>query len=283
MQNTKFIKLNFSNDKKKINKLKNYIKKEFLKSGIIEFSNLPFKKNKIQKFTDLFTSIYSNDANRRINKFKNTKINTVDLGSHSIPLHSEASFTYSCPEIIWFFCPKNDKNGGPTIICDGKELWQKLKKKTKQFFLKNPIKYEVEIDIPFKKGINLKQDYFANKIGVFNSYIDWKKGKFNFTIIKFAINEDKNSDQLFFANHLLVGSKNEKQIKKMSLINNKKIPKDIIYEIEKLSKKLSIKYSWKENILLMIDNRRFMHGRNKFKKNSVREILNIQTLKANFK
>jgi len=69
----------------------------------------------------------------------------------------------------------------------------------------------------------------------------------------------------------------------MSLINNKKIPKDIIYEIEKLSKKLSTKYSWKENILLMIDNRRFMHGRNKFKENSIREILNIQTLKANFK
>ena len=282
MHNINIFKINFSNDTKKIIKLKNYIKKEFLKSGIIEFSNLPFKKDKIQKFTDLFTSRYSNDANRRINKFKNTKINTVDLGNHSIPLHSEASFTYSCPEIIWFYCSKNDKNSTSTTICDGKELWQKLKNKTKQFFLKNPIKYEVEIDIPFKKEINLKQNYFANKVGVFNSHIDWRRGKLNFTMIKFLINEDINTNQLFFANHILVGSKHEKQIKKMVLINDKKIPKNIIKEIIQLSKKLTINYDWKKNTLLMIDNRRFMHGRKKFKKNSIREILNIQTLKANF-
>ena len=68
----------------------------------------------------------------------------------------------------------------------------------------------------------------------------------------------------------------------MVLINDKKIPKNIIKEIIQLSKKLTINYDWKKNTLLMIDNRRFMHGRKKFKKNSIREILNIQTLKANF-
>ena len=282
MRNTSFIKINFSNDKKKVNKLKNYIKKEFLKSGLIEISNLPFKKEKMQEFTDLFTTYYSNDANRRINKVKNTKINTVDLGCHFIPLHSEASFTYSCPDIIWFYCSKTDEQSSPTTICDGKELWNRLNQDTKQFFLRNPIKYEVEIDIPFKKVKNIKQNYFTNKVGVFDSYIDWKKGKFNFSIIKFAINEDKNTDSLFFANHILVGSKNEKQIKKMILANGKKIPKKIISEIEKLANELTVNHNWKKNTLLMIDNKRFMHGRNEFKKNSVREILNIQTLKANF-
>jgi len=282
MNKISITKINLLNDKKKVNRSINLIKKEFLNSGIIEFSNLPFKKNEIQTFTDFFTTNYANDANRRINKFKDTKINTVDLGNHSIPIHSEASFSYSYPEIIWFYCYKNDKNGAPTTICDGKDLWQKLNKKTKQFFLKNPIKYEVQIDIPFKKKKNLKQEYFVNKIGVFNSHIDWKKSKFNFSILKYAVNEDKNSDALFFSNHIFVGSKNEKQIKNVKLVNDKSIPKNIMKEIIRISRKLTFKYNWKKNILLMIDNKRFMHGRDKFKKNSVREILNIQTLKSNF-
>ena len=37
----------------------------------------------------------------------------------------------------------------------------------------------------------------------------------------------------------------------------------------------------KKNDLLMIDNQRLMHGRNKIMKNEIREILNIQTLVSN--
>lgn len=283
MSNINIPKIDLLKDKNQVRKLKNYVKKKFLKHGIIEFSNLPYKEEKIQEFTNLFTDTYSNDAQRRTNKFKNTKINSVDLGNHFIPLHSEASFTYSCPEIIWFYCSKNDNLGAPTTICDGKNIWSQISEKTKQFFLKNPILFKVEIDIPFKKFQNFKQNYFTNKIGVFDSYINWKKGKFCFSLIKFVINEDYNTNSFFFANHVLVGSENEKQIKKMTLTNGKKIPKNIILEIEKICRKLTINYKWKKNKLLMINNRRFMHGRNKFRKNSNREILNIQTLKANFR
>ena len=281
MRNINLIKINFFLKQKKLKKLINHIKKEFFEYGIIKISNLPFKKNEIQKFTDYFTTSYSNDANRRINKFKNTKINTVDLGNHFIPLHSEASFTYSCPELIWFYCSKTDKSSSPTTICDGKKLWNELENSTKQFFLKNPIKYEVEIDIPFRKEKNTKQRYFSNKIGVYDSYIDWKKGKFNFKIIKYAINEEKKTDSFYFANHILVGSKHENQIKKMTLLDDKKIPKSILIEITELSEEHTKNYYWKKNKLLMINNKRFMHGRKKFNQYSQREILNIQSIKIN--
>ena len=121
-----------------------------------------------------------------------------------------------------------------------------------------------------------------NKKGVYDSFIDWKKGKFIFKIIKFVINEDKKNETLFFANHVLVGSKHENQIKKMTLINGEKIPKSILTEIQKLSEELTKDYIWKNNKLLMINNKRFMHGRNDFNINSNREILNIQSLKINF-
>ena len=68
----------------------------------------------------------------------------------------------------------------------------------------------------------------------------------------------------------------------MTLINGEKIPKSILTEIQKLSEELTKDYIWKNNKLLMINNKRFMHGRNDFNINSNREILNIQSLKINF-
>ncbi len=281
MSKLKIFKIRLNKSLKLIKKNKNLIEKKFNKYGIIEFPSFPFKKEKIQKFTDLFTSTYSNDAVRRVNKFKKTKINSVDLGNSHIALHSEASFTYSCPQIIWFYCYKNDKIGSPTTICDGKELWENLSINTKKFFLKYPIKYDVEIDLSIKKNNKNSENFFVNKIGVHDSYINWKKGKVKFKISKFVINNDKKSNSIYFANHLLVGN-NEKQLKKISFSNNKKIPKIIFEEIKEKSEKITNFYKWKEGTLLMINNERFMHGRQSFNKNSKREILNIQTLTKNF-
>ena len=81
---------------------------------------------------------------------------------------------------------------------------------------------------------------------------------------------------------MLVGT-NEPQLKKLHYSNNKTIPKKIIQDVLKKSKLITNFYEWKEGTLLMINNERFMHGRESFDKNSKREILNIQTLKSNFK
>ena len=273
----------FKKDKCQLSKteVKN-INKLFYTRGIVEFSNLPWKKDQIQNFTDYFTTKYSNDAARREKKFKKTNINSVDIGFNEIPLHSEASFTYAYPEIIWFYCYKNDDKGSPTTICDGKELWQKLEKKTKEFFLKNPVKYSLEIEIPYVDKRKSNQEMLIEQPGVSNAYINWRKGTLNFIYTKFIINIDKLSDSIFFSNHLLIGPKLEKQIKKMTLIDNSKIPSDIFQEIKHKSEDSKKEYIWKKNNLLMLNNKRFMHGRKKYSESSNREILNLQSLKINF-
>ncbi len=258
------------------------INKVFSNCGIIEFSNLPWKKDQIQNFTDYFTTKYSNDAKRREKKFKKTNINSVDIGFNEIPLHSEASFSYAYPEIIWFYCYENDEEGSPTTICDGKELWGKLEKKTKEFFLKNPVKFSLEIEIPYKDKKKSNQEMLIEQPGVSNAYINWSKGTLSFIYTKFIINIDKLTDSIFFANHLLIGPRLEKQIKNMTLIDGSNIPSDIIQEVKFKSDDLTKEYIWEKNNLLMLNNKRFMHGRKKYAKSSKREILNLQSLKINF-
>ena len=66
-----------------------------------------------------------------------TKISEMLMEEKKIYLHSEASFSPSQPEIVWFYCirpPETDS--GDTLYCDGIKLWEEIPAKFKLFFLK---------------------------------------------------------------------------------------------------------------------------------------------------
>ena len=94
-----------------------------------------------------------------------------------IPLHSEASFSYAYPEIIWFYCYENDSKGSPTTICDGEKLWEILDKETKKYFLKNPITFKLSIDIPYKNKNKDMEDLPIESPGVSNAKLIGKMEK----------------------------------------------------------------------------------------------------------
>ena len=124
-----------SNSNEDIFKIKkNIIIEIFEKKGIILFKNFKLDKNKITKFTDQFTQRYANDANRRETRFKNPKLRDVDSGIMEMPLHSEASYSPSWPEIVWFYCNTAPSKSGQTTVCDGRAIYKNLSSNTKNFF-----------------------------------------------------------------------------------------------------------------------------------------------------
>ncbi len=276
----------FFNHENKKNILKVDIKKiknEFNKKGILLLRNFDLDIKKINQFTDKFTIAYANDAIRRKKRFNKNNIRNVDSGLMRIDLHSEASFSPSVPDIIWFICLKPPINkGGRTTICDGVKLWNSLAINTKEFFLKNLIKYK--LSIPFENNIfnKKRRKWLLPYPGVENCFIDYKKSKIEFDYSRYAVNRTRYIDQLAFANHLFVTLKSEPQILKRSLKNGKKIPKKILSEIKNKSEFLTYKHSWNKYDMFMIDNNRFLHGREEISKNDVRDIVIIQTLKAKF-
>jgi alpha-ketoglutarate-dependent taurine dioxygenase len=274
----------FSLNKKNINfikKNKDKIIEEFEKNGIIIFRNLKIQPNGFKNLTDIFSLSYANDANRREKTNLHRYINSVDVGNKKMSLHSEASFSPAWPEILWFYCLDAPKKKGETTICDGLMLWKNLNNKTKEFFLKNPLKFNLSIPVVKKNSKGTKKFWPINKIGSYNSIIDYKTGNLNFNQIKFAINEGRIPNQLCFANHVMYKNTDE-TIKTWGLLNNKKISSSIIKYIENEARKITVYHKWKKNDIMMLDNRRFMHGRNEFNKNEKRKIINIQTLTAKF-
>ena len=271
-------------DKKEIIKL-------FEKNGIIIFRNFEIIPKKLTKFTDLFTYRYANDAARRVEMFKNKNIKSVDLGNNEMSLHSEASFSPSWPEILWFCCVKAPKKSGFTTLSDGIQFYKKLSTASKKFFLSKPIVYDLVV--PFKGNLSIKsylkkrnknelKEWLLEIPGTFDTKINFKEGFIETKYMNFALTKTRLINQLAFCNHLQAVFGTDPQIIKCTLLDGSKVP-DLMYkEIKKITSEIKYEVKWKKNDVCMIDNKRFMHGRSKILKSEKREIINIQTLYANF-
>ena len=267
---------------------RNEIVKIFENKGIILFKNFNIDKDHIVKFTDLFTLQYANDANRREIRFENPKLHNVDPGKMEMPLHSEASYSPSWPEIVWFYCRLAPKKSGQTTVCDGRLIYKNLSQKTKNFFLSNQIVYKLKIPYERKKNnqsdseeIKLKPWYIENP-GVTDCFIDFKNKEIHLKQKRYAVVETRKSNKVSFSNHLQIILDRDPQVLGWSLEDGSKIPDDIMSEVKKVSDRLTININWNDNELCMIDNKRMMHGRRAILENEKRDILNIQSLRASF-
>ncbi len=272
-----------NNDKGHINQLnRDEIINVFEKTGLIVFRGFNLNPDKILETTDIYTKTYAADAPRRQQMYGKKNLNTVDEGFHEMPLHSEASYSPSWPEILWFYCVQPSLKGGTTTLCDGIMLWKKLPNNIKDFFLSNPIVYNLEFPVIKKKKGYGEKEWPMNTLGSSHGILDYENGLLKIKQTRFAVAETRLENLLTFTNHLMIIFKNEPQIKSLNLVNGEKIPQKIIDEVKNISNNLIYDLDWQTNDLIMLDNRRFMHGRRAYKKDQKREIINIQTLKANF-
>ena len=264
-----------------------YILEKFKKHGMINFSNISSNIKNLVKFVDLFTKNYSNDAKRRKIRFNQSKLRNVDIGLiglKEVKLHSETSFSPSRPEIVWFYCIKPPKtNSGKTLICDGITLWNILSAETKFFFLGEPVYYSLRIPIENNIKGKGKKKWYLDSPGVKNCYLNYDNNSIEFEYIKFAVQESLYENKLCFSNHLIVTLNSELQMLSRKMYSGEKIPKRIMTEIIQKSKSITHEITWKKNDLLMLDNLRFMHGRQAISSKEIgRDIITMQTLKSSF-
>lgn len=256
----------------------------FEKHGIILFRDFNINQKNIKKVTDLFTRSYSNDAQRRRFRFGDPNIRNVDYGFDKIDLHSEASFSPSWPEIIWFFCNKAPLNGGETIFCDGIELWNRLPSKIKGLFLSEQIHYKLNIPVMQKKKYASKEykNWLIQTLGAGIGTVDKQDGCLKITQKRYAVIESRIPGMFAFANHLLIKLNSEPQILERTFSNKREIPKKVYKKIIFESHKITHSHKWKGSDLLMIDNKRFLHGRKGLAKSDIRDVVILQTKFSNF-
>ena len=145
------------------------------------------------------------------------------------------------------------------------------------------MRFDLEIPTGIKRKGKENQIWLSNTPGT-KGYIDWEQGKLVFTQLQYAVQPTRYGNSVSFSNHLLAELGKDPQIKnqKMLMASGKKVSTKILNEIRNKSEKLTYDHMWENNDLLMIDNKRFMHGRRAYNKRIKRDIVIVQTKRASF-
>ena len=229
----------------------------------------------ITKFTNIYTESYAADSDERKPRSSFSVVREVNSGTHFIPLHSEAAFSPIWPEIIWFYCVTPSRSGGETILCDGVSVWKNLSTRDRKVFLANPIYYKNVVPKIPSMALERASLHFGS-MGTSDLSQSNSSEPPEFIQIRFAVTEGRKFGEYCFCNYLLCTHRNLINISFKNVENT-----SVIDNIDSITEKLTYPHSWESGDLLMIDNRRFMHGRKAFDDN-VRDILLIQTGRASF-
>lgn len=250
----------------------------FKSSGMLLFRGFQMSLRLFRSFVDRFTSQYWLDyGNSKKTLTPGDFIQSVTVSNHSIELHCENGIIPQQPDIIWFYCVAPAVKGGETVFCDGVRVWKHLSQPTRQMFLSHKVKHASttprELYLGEDKIVVLRiGDFkFAGTTYRFND-----DESVTMEYITSAVKRTKYGSELAFVNSLIGPYLNHK----VTFEDGSEISDEIFGEIRRLYKDLTQPIHWQAGDLAMIDNTRYMHGREAFNDNQ-RDIYTLMSM-ANF-
>ena len=132
-----------------------------------------------------------------------------------------------------------------------------------------------------KKIGNGTKKWLINQQGAGDGLLDLSSGLLNITQIRFAVHPSRLPNKMCFSNHVLYRV-TDPNILEWGTIDGNKIPQNILDEVKEKSKEVTYDLDWKKNDFVMLDNKRFTHGRRAFKKSDKRDIMTVESSSTNF-
>jgi alpha-ketoglutarate-dependent taurine dioxygenase len=198
-----------------------------------------------------------------INQSKN--IQTVNLGQLPFPLHPELSRAPWKPDVCFFSCIIPPVSGGETTICDGTKIVQNLPNKIVKSLKDQRIIYHnicTPSALKYWFGTEAPNDETLQNPPENCPYTFSRKGDLilNSFIAPF-FHRTMFTKQLAFGNFLLFARR--RGVRDNPLFADGNLIGDEVHDIIKsTSDKLTVPVKWEKNDILMLDNSRFLHGRN---------------------
>lgn len=226
----------------------------------------------VNKFSQLMTSLCQRLTYDPARENVTQQSQKVDSGTQAIGLHIENGTTPLPPDIIAFFSEVSATKGSQTTICDGYVIWENLSETLKK-------KFSQPMTISRYLPKNIWQKYVANAFVIkdpvtvtwddLKRFIELIPGQsitaaenegVQYHLQMNMIRNDNLSGKPAFANAVLGPSYNY-EAPRYCFADGELISDQLRSELAELCEQHTHEVAWQDGDVLIIDNKRFMHGR----------------------
>lgn len=197
----------------------------------------------------------------------------VDAGTDAVGLHIENGNTPFPPDLVGFYCGKSASRGSQTTVCDGAKLYEQLPETLKKRFSQT---LTVTRDLPealWKRyaanehpGIGHEDQVDASHLEQILSIVPNHRGTLNddgslhYELDIDPVIKSRFSPSVAFANAILGPSFNY-QPPRYTFADGSEITEGLKQQLADLAEEFTLEVPWQDGDVVLIDNKRVMHGR----------------------
>ncbi|MCX7356822.1 MAG: TauD/TfdA family dioxygenase [Alphaproteobacteria bacterium] len=192
-------------------------------------------------------------------------IQTVNLGDQAFPLHPELSREPWKPDICFFWCIQAPSRGGLTTVCDGVEIVKNLPPQTRAALEPRKLLHRqlaTPAECAYWLGSVEPSDAMLSNPPAFCPYtFERSSGKIFRSFVRAAFHKPMFTDELAFGNFLLFARYLQRLRIFPTFENGEIVPDDLLNQVKAVSDRLEAPIPWRPGDIVVVDNTRFMHGR----------------------
>ena len=234
--------------------------------GAILFRDFHVEMEDFSKLAKRFciSSVFNESPDRHLLDSQNL-VQTVNIGTDAFPLHPELSREPFKPDVCFFWCVAPPKSGGETTVCDGAALVKALPRETYEAFSGRRLVYK-QVASPevceFWLGESAPDDnLLANPPSQCPYRFHRTQGIIVREFSRPAFHKTMFGDELAFGNFLFFARAQGK--KGFPCFEDGEFISDPLFNsVKQAADQLTRPILWGKNDIAVLDNTRFMHGRN---------------------
>lgn len=225
----------------------------------------------LEMFSRLMTNLCDHLTYDPARQHVSVEAQKVDAGTVPVGLHIENGNTPMPPDVIAFYSEKSARLGSQTTLCDGAEVFRSLSPELKKALSKKLTVSRYLPEVMWKRYVAtaLKLDTDAVGKRELNQFIHSLRcqkaemlddGGINYHLRFNPIRRDNLLGIPSVANALLGPSYNyEPPVYRFD--DGTEFSKDLLGELEALCERYTAEIQWQDGDVVVIDNKRMMHGR----------------------
>lgn len=244
-----------------------FLQEEYRRAGAILLRGFDYDVETFKRFAERLcsASVFNESRNRAVID-RASNIQSVDLGNAPFPLHPELSREPWRPDVCLFACFSPPSRGGETTICDGVEIVRRLPPELVDEMLQRRLLYcqpALPHALEFWLGTSTPTEeqlasppprcpYSFSKVG--EQIVRCFSRPF--------LHKPMFDDRPAFGNFLLFARLALRVSHFPVLDDGQPVPDGWVDLIQQAAGPITYPLEWRQGDLLILDNSRFMHGRN---------------------